>query len=313
MNSINRKLFVFLIIGLFFGKLALAGTKAGETTIKLKSFDDKKEIERLIRQAQKFPEARRIEFVSGYLLGRKYRPETRARIKKQNRKKVEKKEANNENPLIVDYLRTNLKFLDCMTYVEHVLAIASAGKADYQSGFLSHLVDIMYSANGSVLMNHLRNHFTSQWADANEQKGYLVNIARNHKLADRRILYLNRVKQNRTFYVEDRFMIAKEPQIMWFFTIDKILSKEFTPESGDILALVTDKEGLDVTHMGFFIKKNQKNWFRHASLKLNRIVDQEFYDYMHDHKTVKGLMVMRPVLKAKSPAAYLFESTSAGK
>ena len=63
----------------------------------------------------------------------------------------------------------------------------------------------------------------------------------------------------------------------------------------------------------FFIQKGQKSWFRHASLKLNRIVDQDFYDYMRNHKTVKGLMVMRPVLMAKSPATYLFEATEAKK
>lgn len=312
MNFSIRQIFLFLILYNFLGNYAFA-EEIAVNKIRLQNFDDKKEVERLIGMSQKLPATRRIEFVSGYLLGRKYRPETRARIKKQKRKKVEKKEAENKFPLTVDYLRTNLKFLDCMTYVEHVLAIASAENPEYQTGFLAHLVDIMYSANGSVLLNHLRNHFTSQWADANEHKGYLTNVARNHRLAVRRVLFLNRVKQNRTFYVEDRFMIAKDPQIMWYFSIDKILSKEFTPESGDILALVTDKEGLDVTHMGFFIQKGQKSWFRHASLKLNRIVDEDFYDYMRNHKTVKGLMVMHPVLKAKPPATYLFENAKARK
>lgn len=280
-------------------------------TISLKSLTDQGEVERLIRKIQPFGVIRRIEFVSRYLSGRKYRPETKTRIKKQNAKKVEKREANNAEPLPVDFLRTSMRYLDCMTYVEHVLAIASSQKPEYEKDFLCHLANIMFNANGKPLQNHLRNHFTSQWADINEEKGYLINIARNHPQAVCRKLFLNRVGTNRTFYVEDSFIIATKPQSQWYFPLETVMARKTGLQSGDIVALVTDKEGLDVTHMGFFIKKAGKDWLRHASLKLNRIVDQEFYQYLREHKTVKGLMAMRPVLKAKTPAPYLFRVTEA--
>lgn len=301
----------FLAFAAFF---SFTGLWAQEpATIRLKTFTDQNEVERMIRQIQPFGATRRIEFVSRYLSGRKYRPETKTRIKKQNAKKVEKREANNAAPLPVDFLRTSMRYLDCMTYVEHVLAISSSRKPEYQKEFLCHLVNIMFNANGEPLQNHLRNHFTSHWADINEKKGYLINVARNHPHAVCRKLFLNRVGTNRTFYVEDSFMIAANPQSQWYFPLETVMAKKTGLQSGDIVALVTDKEGLDVTHMGFFIKKAGKDWLRHASIKLNRIVDQEFYQYLREHKTVKGLMVMRPILKAKNPAPYLFLATEASR
>ena len=294
--------FIALVSGLY---------AAGETAapvVGLRKSGDAVEVERLIASAHKLPVQRRIDFISKYLIGRRYHPATKNRIKKQ-RKPVKKVEASNVKPLPVNILPTSLTFLDCMTYVEHVLAIAASTKPAYREEFLCRLIDIMYNAGGQPLMNHHRNHFTSLWGDINEQKGYLTNVARSHPLALSRELYLNRVGDNRTFYVEDRFMIAEKPQLMWYFPRTVILEKKAPLFSGDVVALVTDKEGLDVTHMGFFIEKKNKRFLRHASLKLNRIVDQDFDQYLRDNKHVGGLMVFRPVLNAASVPLYSFTTS----
>jgi len=253
------------------------------------------------------PPQRRIEFISKYLLGRKYHPETRTRIKKQHAPKPAKREANNEKPLSVEFLRSNLTYLDCMTYVEHVLAMAASQKASYTE-FLLRLIDVMFDAGGKPLMNHHRNHFTSYWGVVNERKGYLTDIARHHPKALSRGLYLNRVGNNRTYYIEDRFMIAAEPSLMWYFPVAAVLDGSAPLQSGDIVAMVTDKEGLDVTHMGFYIEQNQKRWLRHASLKLNRVTDQDLAEYLRAGKNIKGLMAFRPLLKTAPPALYRFRN-----
>jgi hypothetical protein len=279
---------------------------AEQSLIKIQNSADSAEIERIVSAIQVMPVARRIEFVSKYLLGRKYRPETKSRIKKQ-KSSAAKVEATNSKPLVVDFLKTGLKYLDCMTYVEHVLAIASCEKPDYKGEFLPHLVNIRFDANGKPLMNHYRNHFTSHWGDNNERKGYLKNVARNHKDSQIRYTFLNKVGDNRTFYVSDAYLMYVEQQPIHFFPIATVLRKNIGLRSGDILAFVTDKEGLDVTHMAFFIKKNGKSWLRHASLKHNRVVDQGFYNYLQEQKKCLGLMVFRPILRAKSPPKYLFK------
>ncbi|EKD81608.1 MAG: hypothetical protein ACD_39C01727G0005 [uncultured bacterium] len=274
----------------------------------LRKSSDKVEVERLIANACRLPVQRRIEFVSKYLIGRRYHPETKDRIKKQQTKPVAKVEAANPEPLPVEFLRTSMAYLDCMTYVEHVLAIAASAKASYHEEFLCRLIDVMFNAGGQPLMNHHRNHFTSLWGDVNERKGYLINMARNHQWAVSRELFLNQVGNNRTFYVEDRFLIADKPQLMWYFPTDVVLAGKAPLASGDVIAMVTDKEGLDVTHMGFYIEHKGQRLLRHASIKLNRIVDQDFDQYLHDGKHIRGLMAFRPVLQAAQPCLYRFKN-----
>ncbi|HAE39347.1 MAG TPA: hypothetical protein DCG57_12020 [Candidatus Riflebacteria bacterium] len=303
------KVLLTAVLCVFFQNATLAEDTA--PIVGLREPGDVVEVERLITSAHRLPVQRRIEFVSKYLLGRKYHPETKARIKKQQKKPVEKVEAANPQPLPFKFLRTSMTYLDCMTYVEHVLAIAASAKPAYHEEFLCRLIDVMFDAGGQPLMNHNRNHFTSLWGDVNERKGYLTNVARNHPLAVGRELYLNRVGKNRTFYVEDRFLIAEKPQQMWYFPVSVILARKSPLVSGDVIAMVTDKEGLDVTHMGFYIEKKGKRLLRHASIKLNRIVDQDLGQYLRDGKHIKGLMLFRPLLQAAQPDLYRFQVIAA--
>jgi len=301
-----QKFFLPVLVWLF----AFSCSVSGEITsplVNIPESSDNVEVERLIKTIVNKDVQRRIEFVSKYFLGRKYRPETKKRIKQQRTAKpAVKKEATNTQPLPVKIVRTSFTYLDCMTYVEHVLAVAASDVPEYEKGFMNRLLDIVYNAGGTPLMSHHRNHFTSMWADINEQKGYVVNIARNHPAAVPRELFLNRVGANRTFYVEDSFMIASQSQIMWYFPIDRILNGHTPIESGDIVAMATDKEGLDVTHMGFYIEHDNQKWLRHASLKLNRVVDEDFEEYLRKGSHIKGLIVLRPVLNAAATHIYRF-------
>lgn len=306
--NVIKALFVVILCVFFY---AAAYGEEAAPLVSLRESLDTVEVERLITNAHRLPVQRRIEFISKYLLGRKYHPETRDRIKKQQKMPVEKVEAANPDPLPVEFLRTSLTYLDCMTYVEHVLAIAASVKPVYHEEFLCRLIDIMFNAGGQPLMNHHRNHFTSLWGDVNERKGYLRNIARNHPWAVSRELYLNRVGNNRTFYVEDRFLIADKAQQMWYFPTDVVLAGHAPLASGDVVAMVTDKEGLDVTHMGFYIESKGKHLLRHASIKLNRIVDQDFNQYLRDGKHIRGLMAFRPMLQAAQPNLYRFQAIAA--
>jgi hypothetical protein len=297
----------FTIPGLFcliFLKIAAADSSI---TLQLKSEKDRAEVEKLITGLKAKTASQRIEQVSAYLLGRKYHPDTKKRIKKQRTKKTKNVEANNIDPLPVKLINSDLRYLDCMTYVEHVLALAACQKPDYKYEFLLRLIDIKFNANGRPLMNHHRKHFTSVWADRNEAKGYVKNVAKAHPLAQQKVVTLNKVGKNRTFYVKDRFMISEKPQTVWYFSRDTLLKKEIKLESGDIIAMVTGKEGLDVTHMGFYIEKDNKPLLRHASYTKNEIVDEDFYEYFKNHKSARGIMLLRPVLNASSPARYRFK------
>ena len=66
---------------------------------------------------------------------------------------------------------------------------------------------------------------------------------------------------------------------------------------GDILALVTTIDGLDVTHLGFAVWKGDKLHLMHASMNHNKVVTDErtLYNYLENRKSCPGVRVIRVV------------------
>ena len=62
--------------------------------------------------------------------------------------------------------------------------------------------------------------------------------------------------------MEDAYLIYKRPSKIPYFTFDTLKKHKTLLSSSDILAIVCDKEGLDVVHMGFFIQKSSGDFFR---------------------------------------------------
>ena len=81
------------------------------------------------------------------------------------------------------------------------------------------------------------------------------------------------------------------------------ISKEFlnlSPEQlpirhGDILALVTTIEGLDVTHLGFAFWQDEQLYLMHASMNEKRVVidKQTLYEYLKNRISCPGVRVVR--------------------
>jgi hypothetical protein len=73
--------------------------------------------------------------------------------------------------------------------------------------------------------------------------------------------------------------------------------KELPIFDGDILALVTTIEGLDVTHLGFAVWKGETLHLMHASMKQGKVVidEQSLYEYLMTRKNCPGIRVVRLV------------------
>ena len=65
--------------------------------------------------------------------------------------------------------------------------------------------------------------------------------------------------------------------------------------NGDILALVTTIAGLDVTHLGFAVWKDDKLHLMHASMTHGKVVEDErtLYDYLQNRKSCPGVRFVR--------------------
>ncbi len=211
-------------------------------------------------------------------------------------------------------LVVNLRELDCTTFVEYVLALTLTSeqhKTDYAS-FCNNLRKIRY-LHGNVHYTS-RLHYFSQWIAANTAEGIVSEqqpIPAGLSRASMRLL-LNYMSTHSNAYP----MLVKNPE--WLPAIaeaEKRLSGttvEYIPKGalrnwkqwrdylrdGDIIAIVTNKPGLDISHVGFLIWKEDGPHLFHASSQHGKVLveSRNLYEYMRTKPAQIGIRVVRHTL-----------------
>jgi hypothetical protein len=210
---------------------------------------------------------------------------------------------NQEEKLVV-----NLRALDCVTFVENVLALAAL--SDYnpsnEGQFTENLQKIRYR-KGEVEDYSSRLHYSSDWLydlcrrrllhDVTAQAGgvpfhpHVYYMSKNHALYSQ--------LQNDTDMVEKikRIEAAINQRSMHYISkmqVDKAYDKI---EQGDVLLITTNIKGLDTSHLGFAYKKGGVVYLMHASSSAKKVVisSQPFKEYMADIRSSPGIIVGRVV------------------
>ncbi len=177
----------------------------------------------------------------------------------------------------------NLSGMDCFTYLDY---IESMRKSDSYKKFLSNLKSVRYKDSKVKYKN--RRHFFSDWVGTNVED-ITSNIGgfdtkRVHK-------FLNK-KDDKNLYLNGIDIVERD-----IFYIPPILitnSMLLKMKSGDYVGIYTNMNGLDVTHVGIFIRKNNGQLiFRHASSssKNRAVVDSDFLRYI---RSKEGIVIYRP-------------------
>jgi len=83
----------------------------------------------------------------------------------------------------------------------------------------------------------------------------------------------------------------------WYIPKSKIREAQKHIQTGDIIALATDKEGLDYGHTGLAYRDERgKIRLLHASQKKKKVLlDTELYEYTQSIETHIGITVARPL------------------
>ena len=227
-------------------------------------------LDRLIRRASLIPEpGPRIEAVSGEFLGLPYRGFTL--------------EGDSDTPEI---FVIDLEGVDCFTFIDYVEAMRIS-----QSflEFKTNLVRVRYRAG--VVAYGERNHFFSDWIESTSP---LVRDVTNEvgEAALRRAVRMLNVKEDGTLFLPG--IRAKEREICYIpaSLIDDSMERKL--ETGDYVGIYSTTAGLDVSHVGIFIRKEDGAFLRHASSadETRKVVDQDFRSYV----SVKpGIVVFRPL------------------
>lgn len=205
-------------------------------------------------------------------------------------------------------LVVNLKELDCTTYVENVLAFGTLlkyGESGFDN-FTETLESIRYK-DGALAGYASRLHYFSEWIANNEKKGMIKNITSEigGTEINKDINFMSTHRDLYPFLADDtNFEKIKASenylnnQSICILPQDQIEANEHLIKSGDIIALTTSINGLDVTHTGFATReKDGRIHLLHASTGSMEVEvsKKPLAEYLKGIKKNTGIMVARPL------------------
>lgn len=212
---------------------------------------------------------------------------------------------------ISEHLIVNLRELDCTTFVENVLALALCDIENKRtfSDFCNNLRKVRYFG-GRIDDYSSRLHYFTWWAEDNIQKGIIREISAD----DFPFTAVQKVSINYMSAHPELYKHLKSKPDM----IQKIRQKEqltsgktyrYIPKSllnesadhigvvhtGDIVAIITSKSGLDTSHIGIAVWQDGKLHLLNASSIYKKVVldKSTFYQYSQRQKSQLGIRVFR--------------------
>lgn len=200
----------------------------------------------------------------------------------------------------------NTDSVDCVTFVEYVLASAISGREPdlADSIYADALMNMRYK-NGKINGYMSRIHYFSQWIYENKIKGIIEEVTDSfdNKTV---IKEINFMSSNTQYYP----ILIDNPQYIDILKEDELLinniEKKYIPKSeikrqyekfkeGDIIAITAATKGLDISHVGFIHLIDSIPHLLHASSKQMKVVVtvEDLASYLEDKRSQTGIRVMR--------------------
>lgn len=209
-------------------------------------------------------------------------------------------------------LVVNTREMDCTTFVENVLALtlcAQRGETKF-GDFELQLQKIRYR-NGKVEYTR-RLHYFTLWIEDNVRMGFVNKVESEYKpftaVQNLKVDYMSK-------HSKDYAMLAAHPEWMegikemeYIITGNKfryipknnISNSQLlrqTIKDGDIIAILTKKKGLDTSHIGIAVWKNDGLHLMNASSIHKKVVIEPMLlqNYMKKHPSQIGIRLCRVV------------------
>jgi hypothetical protein len=205
-------------------------------------------------------------------------------------------------------LTVSLTGLDCYTFLESSLVLARVVQSGVHSfsGFLAELENIRYRG-GRIAGYISRLHYFSDWIFDMDKRGIGKDITRS--IGGRPYIknidfmsthtYAYRQLKDNPALVEKIIFIENEISSRSYFFVpqQEIQNAEKEINSGDIIGITTNVEGLDISHTGIALREDDgRIHLLHApnvGYKI-QITEKPLADYIKGNKKQTGIMVLRP-------------------
>lgn len=207
-----------------------------------------------------------------------------------------------------EFLRVNFRQLDCMTFVETVLALHNTLKDEHPdfSTYQAMLTSIRYR-DGVIAGYTSRLHYTTDWLFENRKRKHLrfVRMGCAAKPFAPDVYFMSTHPASYPLLKDSpedvKKMADHEARIrtlrLAYLPKDKLTASDSFLQTGDIVAFTTSYSGLDFSHLGFVIREKNKVYLLHASTTGKKVQKSSLSlkDYLSDIKKHTGIVVARPL------------------
>jgi hypothetical protein len=199
----------------------------------------------------------------------------------------------------------NLRQFDCWTFVENTLALTLTKYANHPtfSHYTEKLQQLRYR-EGKINGYGSRLHYFLEWMYQAEKNALLKNITKEigGERIDKSIHFMT---QHRKSYAglkdESAYQKVQDAEnrlnLRNFVHIPKhkVAAIENKLQDGDIIAITSNIDGLDVNHEGFAIRINGRIHLLHASQEAKKVIisEEPLSEYLNRIKKHSGIMVLR--------------------
>lgn len=204
----------------------------------------------------------------------------------------------------------NLRELDCTTFVENCLALARTvkkGKTDFES-YVAELQNLRYR-NGIRNQYPSRLHYFCEWIRNNQEKGLVDGTPNKQGVT------INKTINYMSTHPADYPVLKEHPELIpaiaeqektitgigfMYFPKNDIPNLYRNLKHGDIIALTSSIDGVDVNHVGIILKKGNEFYLLHAPLSGKKVLvsDGPITDFIQPKSKNSGIMIARPVFNS---------------
>jgi hypothetical protein len=194
---------------------------------------------------------------------------------------------------------------DCVTLVESTMALARTIKdQSYSYGVFEDHIRSQRYRDGTMDGYCSRLHYFSEWILDNEARGHVQNITRDigGVRLEKGLDFMSNHRDSYTQLADDSLyagVVAMEEKLkdyqMYYVPQAQIGTVYNQLLPGDVIALATDIEGLDVAHTGLVFKHEDGSvGLLHASTANGVIVSPDLQAYVENNRRQIGIVVARP-------------------
>jgi len=199
----------------------------------------------------------------------------------------------------------NLSGFDCVTFIENAVALVWYLKSREKSfeAFRALLQKIRYR-QGRLQGYSSRLHYFSDWIHDNQKKGIVRDVT-----AEIRGRPLRKVITFMTTHPDLYPPLRDSVNLRGMKSVERTISRRFQffiPKKtlrrledrireGDLIAVTTNREGLDVQHVGLAARVKNRIHLLHASSVEGKVIlsPKTLYRYLMQSRTRSGIMVAR--------------------